>query len=115
MVLMQRGSCEERKQPCGECEIRLETRLRRDDCEGGRLQVSQHMLFFFKHHTSSCWELAGSTNLEAETVPLNTRVQPNQNKMSNSLGKTVHPRVEIVFKRSASLLEEGNASYAFYF
>lgn len=46
-LLMQRGSCEERKQPCGECEISLETRLRRDDCEEGRLEVSQQMLFFF--------------------------------------------------------------------
>lgn len=88
-VLMQRGSCEEWKQPCRECEISLETRLRRDECEEGRLEVSQQMLFF-KHHTSSCWELAGSTNLEAETVPFNTCVQPNQNKISIFLRKMVH-------------------------
>lgn len=84
---MQRGSCEERKQPRRKRESSVETRPRRDDCdEEGRLEVSQQMLFL-KHHTPSCGELAGSTNLEAETVPFNTWLQPNQNKISISLRK----------------------------
>lgn len=67
--------------------VRAAWRRGRDDCdEEGRLEVSQQMLFL-KHHTPSCGELAGSTNLEAETVPFNTWLQPNQNKISISLRK----------------------------
>lgn len=89
MVLMQRGSCEERKQPRRKCEISAETRLRRDGCEQGRLEVSQQMLFL-NITLHPVGQLAGSTNLEAETVPFNTWLQPNQNIISISLGKIVH-------------------------